>query len=170
MIIISGRLAREGEIREGVSPKGKPYSVMNNCVFVTNKELGRDVPMNITAWGENARFIQENFKKGDSIQLVAQETPHDRKVDDKEFTECIFTVKKILDWSMYINTVRFLGNTLSRIENSFTERTHEAQNEFHERERDGRIEDSVSVADDSQVDQGYVFEEDTENETFEQGA
>ncbi|HEX2926217.1 MAG TPA: hypothetical protein VHP38_08175 [Ruminiclostridium sp.] len=170
MVIISGRLARECEIRKGVSPKGRPYSVMNNCVFVTNKELGRDVPMNITAWGENARFIQENFKKGDSIQLVAQETPNDRKAGDKEFTECIFTVKKILDWNMYINTVRFLGNTLSRIENSYTERDQEAQTEFPEQERGGSMEGNISNTDDSHADQGYVFEEDTENEIFEQGA
>lgn len=129
MIIMSGRLARDCEVREGVSDKGRPYAVLNNCVFVNNKELGQDVPMNITAWGENARFIQENFRKGDSIQLVAQETPHDRKVGEKEFTECIFTVRKVLDWDMYINTVKFLGNTLSRLENSFTERTREAQNE-----------------------------------------
>jgi len=126
---MSGRLARDCEVREGVSDKGRPYAVLNNCVFVNNKELGQDVPMNITAWGENARFIQENFRKGDSIQLVAQETPHDRKVGEKEFTECIFTVRKVLDWDMYINTVKFLGNTLSRLENSFTERTREAQNE-----------------------------------------
>ena len=129
MIIMSGRLARDCEVREGVSDKGRPYTVLNNCVFVNNNELGQDVPMNITAWGENARFIQENFQKGDSIQLVAQETPHDRKVGEKEYTECVFTVRKVLDWDMYINTVKFLGNTLSRLENSFTERTREAQNE-----------------------------------------
>jgi hypothetical protein len=128
MIIMSGRLGRDCEVREGVSEKNRPYTVLNNCVFVNNKELG-DVPMNITAWGENAKFIQENFQKGDSIQLVAQETPHDRKVGDKEFTECVFTVRKILDWDMYINTVKFLGNTLSRLENSFTERTQDAENE-----------------------------------------
>lgn len=129
MIIMSGRLARDCEVREGVSDKGRPYVVLNNCVFVNNKELGQDVPMNITAWGENARFIQENFQKGDSIQLVAQETPHNRKVGEKEFTECVFTVRKVLDWDMYINTVKFLGNTLSRLENSFTEKTRETQNE-----------------------------------------
>lgn len=129
MIIMSGRLARDCEVREGVSDKGRPYAVLNNCVFVNNKELGQDVPMNITAWGENARFIQENFQKGDSIQLAAQETPHDRKIGDKKFTECVFTVRKVLDWDMYINTVKFLGNTLSRLENSYTERAQETQNE-----------------------------------------
>ena len=124
---MSGRLGRDCELREGVSDKGRSYAVLNNCVFVNNKELGKDVPMNITAWGDNARFIKDNFSKGDSIQLVAQETPHERRVGDKEFTECIFTVRKVLDWDMYINTVKFLGNTLSRLENSFTERTQEEQ-------------------------------------------
>jgi len=144
---MSGRLARECEVKEGVSDKGRPYSVLNNCVFVNNKELGKDVPMNITAWGENAKFIQDNFKKGDSIQVVAQETPHERKAGDKEFTECIFTVRKVLDWDMYLNTVKFLGNTLSRLENSFTERTQQAQNENNQDHNNDGI--SRSDADDS---------------------
>jgi hypothetical protein len=63
--------------------------------------------MNINARGDNAKFIQENFKKGDSIQLVEQKTPHERKIADKDFTECIFTVRKVLDWDMYINMVKF---------------------------------------------------------------
>ncbi|PYG84332.1 single-stranded DNA-binding protein [Ruminiclostridium sufflavum DSM 19573] len=127
MIIISGRLARDCEVKEGVSPKGRPYAVLHNCVFVNNKEYEKNVPMNITAWGENARFLQENFKKGDSIQLVAQEAPHERKIGNISLTECAFTVRKILDWNMYINMVRFLGSTLSRIENSFTEYTQQAE-------------------------------------------
>lgn len=158
MIIISGRLARECEVKEGVS-KGKSYEVMNNCVFVNNKEHGKNVPMNITAWGENARFIQENFKKGDSIQLVAQETPHERKVGEKEFTECIFTVRKILDWEMYINMVRFLGNTLSRLENSFTERIQEMQSDNKEQISNQDI--PVSETDDL-VFNGYSNEEQIE--------
>ncbi|HEY5584429.1 MAG TPA: hypothetical protein VIK78_08060 [Ruminiclostridium sp.] len=132
--------------------------MMNNCVFVTNTQQGKDVPMNITAWGDNAKFIQEHFNKGDSIQLVAQETPHDRKVGDKAFTECIFTVRKVLDWDMYINTVKFLGNTLSRLENSFTERTQEAQKEDQaQKSQDGYLEVG-SDADDSNFN-GYEFEE-----------
>lgn len=144
MIIMSGKLARDCEVREGVSDKSRPYTVLNNCVFVNNKELGQDVPINITAWGENARFIQENFRKGDSIQLVAQETPHDRKVGDKKFTECVFTVRKVLDWDMYINTVKFLGNTLSRLENSLTERTQETQNENNQNSGMNRAEEDNS--------------------------
>ena len=163
MNIISGRLARDCEVKEGISPKNRPYAVLNNCVFVTNKELGKDVPMNITAWGENAKFIAENFNKGDSIQLVAQETPHDRKVGDKEFIDCIFTVRKILDWDMYINTVKFLGNTLSRLENSFTERTQEVQKESQaQNSLDGTTE-HISDADDSNFN-GYTFEEETEEQ------
>jgi len=160
MIIMSGRLARECEVKEGVSPKGRPYAVMNNCVFVNNKELGKDVPMNITAWGENAKFIQENFKKGDSIQLVAQETPHERKIADKDFTECIFTVRKVLDWDMYINMVKFLGNTFSRLENSFSERTQENQteNRIYNQQQVSAEEQDISYQDDSQLN-SYEFEE-----------
>ncbi len=155
MLIMSGRLARDCELKEGVSDKGRPYAVMNNCVFVSNKELGQDVPMNITAWGENARFIKENFRKGDSIQLVAQETPHERKVGEKAFTECIFTVRKVLDWDMYINTVKFLGNTLSRIDNSVSEHPQEVQNQEGE---NGKEDTGRSDADDSD------FSEEAEHE------
>ena len=119
--------------------------------------------MNITAWGENAKFIAENFNKGDSIQLVAQETPHDRKVGDKEFIDCIFTVRKILDWDMYINTVKFLGNTLSRLENSFTERTQEVQKESQAQNSLDGTTKHISDADDSNFN-GYTFEEETEEQ------
>lgn len=149
MIIISGRLARDCEVKEGISPTtGKPYAVLNNCVFVKNKEQGKDVPMNITAWGENAKFIQENFMKGAGIQLVAQETPHERKDGEKDSTECIFTVKKVLDWDMYINTVKFLGNTLSRLENRFTDRRQDPQTQYETQsshQDDGNINDNNST-------------------------
>ena len=133
MIIVSGRLGRDNEIKEVMAAaSGRPYKVLNNCIFVHNKDQQKDVPINITAWGDNAKFIQDNFCKGDSIQIVAQETPHDRKSGEKEYIECVYTVRKVLDWSMYINTVKFLSNTLSRIENSCSERNQEQHSSAEE--------------------------------------
>ena len=117
MLIISGRLAREPELKK-VNVDGKKRFVMDNCIFVNSSNQTKDgIPVNITAWDKNATYTAENFEKGQKINIIGIERLHKMKIGDKTFGICSFTVIKIIDWKIYRAITSMLQAFISRMIN-----------------------------------------------------
>jgi len=117
VLIISGRLAREPELKK-VIVEGKKRFVMDNCIFVNSSNQTKDsIPVNITAWDKNATYIAENFEKGEKVNIIGIERLHKVKIGDKAFGICSFTVIKIIDWKIYRAITGMLQAFISRMIN-----------------------------------------------------
>lgn len=115
MIIISGTLAREPELKK-VKADGKKRYVLHNCVFVNIGDK-KSVPVNITAWDKNATYIADNFSKGEQINLVAGEKLDSIHIDSKRYGVCTFTVMRIVDRDVYKAITGILSALITRIIN-----------------------------------------------------
>lgn len=118
MLIISGRLAMEPELKK-VTIAGIKRVVLNNCVFVNT--AGREknnVPVNITAWDKNAAYISENFCKGEKIHLVGIEKLDNIRIKNKIYGICTFNIVKIIDLKIYKAITGILSALITRIVNS----------------------------------------------------
>jgi len=117
MLIISGRLAREPELKK-VIIDGKKKFVLDNCVFVNTSNNGKkSVPVNIIAWDKNATYIAENFGEGEKINLVGIEKLDSIKMGNKTYGVCTFTAIKIIDWKIYKAISGILMALITRILN-----------------------------------------------------
>lgn len=115
MIIISGTLAREPELKK-VKADGRKRYVLHNCVFVNIGDK-KSVPVNITAWDKNATYIADNFSKGEQINLVAGEKLDSIHIDSKRYGVCTFTVMRIVDRKVYKAITGILSALITRIIN-----------------------------------------------------
>ncbi len=115
MIIISGALAREPELKK-VKADGRKRYVLHNCVFVNIGDK-KSVPVNITAWDKNATYIADNFSKGEQINLVAGEKLDSIHIDSKRYGVCTFTVMRIVDRKVYKAITGILSALITRIIN-----------------------------------------------------
>lgn len=115
MIIISGALAREPELKK-VKADGEKRYVLHNCVFVNIGDK-KSVPVNITAWDKNATYIADNFSKGEQINLVAGEKLDSIHIDSKRYGVCTFTVMRIVDRKVYKAITGILSALITRIIN-----------------------------------------------------
>ena len=115
MIIISGALAREPELKK-VKAEGRKRYVLHNCVFVNIGDK-KSVPVNITAWDKNATYIADNFSKGEQINLVAGEKLDSIHIDSKRYGVCTFTVMRIVDRKVYKAITGILSALITRIIN-----------------------------------------------------
>lgn len=94
---IAGRLGKDPEVKL-VNTKNGETQVSNNTLYLwTNQGEGtKDVPLNITAWGDEAKTL-EKYKKGDIIHFVGKPTAITYKPEglDQELTVLGYEIKKI---------------------------------------------------------------------------
>ncbi len=95
MIITSGVLARDMNLKQ-VMVKGAPKFVLNNCIFIKGKGE-KDIPVNISAWGSWAEYIANNYKKGDTIHIIGDETPEIFKCGDSKIDILGVVVKAVVE-------------------------------------------------------------------------
>ena len=95
---MSGRLASDPELKKVATKNGEKV-VINNTVYVktSDKEDVPNVPVQITAWEENARLIADKYKKGDFIQFVGKPISIIRRPKgyEKDIVNIGYEVKKI---------------------------------------------------------------------------
>lgn len=94
MIMTSGILARDMTVKE-VVVRDKTLKVLNNCIFVKGRGE-KDIPINITAWDTWAEYIAVNYKKGDTLHVIADEAPENFKVGEKSITIVGLTVRAVV--------------------------------------------------------------------------
>lgn len=117
MLIISGRLAMEPELKK-VTMDGKKRFVLDTCIFVnTAGGTKNSVPVNISAWDKNATYIAENFCKGEKIHVVGIEKLDSIRIKNKTYGICTFTVIKIIDLKIYKAINGILTALITRIIN-----------------------------------------------------
>ena len=111
MILTSGILARDMNLKH-VMVKEKEKPVLNNCIFIKGKGE-KDIPVYITAWDEWAEHIARNYKKGDGIHIIAEETPEIFKSGDNKIDILGCVVKAVVD-SQTINSANAFLRQLSQ--------------------------------------------------------
>ncbi len=160
MIIISGTLAREPELKK-VKADGRKRYVLHNCVFVNIGDK-KSVPVNITAWDKNATYIADNFSKGEQINLVAGEKLDSIHIDSKRYGVCTFTVMRIVDRKVYKAITGILSALVTRIINCSDEEAEAVLN-LELLEEDEIPEEEILVeGKDTEKEKAEVIEEELE--------
>ncbi len=113
MIITSGILARDMNLKQ-VQVKGNPRAVLNNCIFIKGKGE-KDIPVSITAWGDWAVYIAQNFKKGDPIHIIGDETPELYTSGESKIDLLGCVVKAVVDAQVVTTANSFFKSMASEL-------------------------------------------------------
>lgn len=93
--VIAGVLAKDSTIK--IVKKGNDdLHVSNNTIYIKTGEGRKDIPVNISAWGDTAKELQ-NYKQGDSLHFIGSPNDSQYKNEsmDKPITTLGYTVLKI---------------------------------------------------------------------------
>jgi single-stranded DNA-binding protein len=93
--VIAGILAKDPSIKD-VKKGNENLQVSNNTIYIKTAEGRSDIPVNISAWGENAVELQK-YKKGDSLHFVGapNDSSYKNESMEKPITTLGYTVLKI---------------------------------------------------------------------------
>jgi len=93
--LIAGVLGRDPEMRTVELESGKT-NVANTTIYVHTSKARSGIPVNIHAWGENAKELMK-YRKGESVHFIGQPTVNQYKNAsmDKPINTMGFSIQKI---------------------------------------------------------------------------
>lgn len=90
----TGRIVNQIELKEVAGHNGEIRHVVNNAIAI-NRTKDKAVFIRFTAWGAQADFLKNYFKKGDPITLVGELMNDTYEKDDIKLQMLFLQVEKI---------------------------------------------------------------------------